>query len=156
MSVWFFMRYKSYVMKARQMLCEFNKTKRFDQCRSIGEDLLLHPWQNRVASPLRFSRIRILLFLMQNEHLNDHCSAYDSRDVSIVDRSKFSAKDHVLSGVSSKGDVTPPYSFEKTTASQKKFICMYYERLRNIGWLKCLKEHHRFFSKIVDQFEQAD
>ncbi|CAK9829643.1 Transposable element Tcb1 transposase [Anthophora retusa] len=103
------LRYKSYTIKVRQMLSEAARTKRVERC-----NLLLCSLRNNAAGRLRFfSDEKIFTVDAKINRRNDRWLAHDPEDIPIVSRTKFPANVHVLSVVSSEGDVMPPHFFNK-------------------------------------------
>lgn len=103
------LRYTSYVLKVRQMLSEAAKVKRVARC-----NLLLCSLKHEAAGRLRFfSDEKIFTVDAKVNRRNDRWLAHDPEDVPVVARTKFPASVHVLSVVSSEGDVMPPHFFKK-------------------------------------------
>jgi len=91
------------------MLSEAARTKRVELC-----NLLLCSLRNNAAGRLRFfSDEKIFTVDAKINRRNDRWLAHDPEDVPIVSRTKFPANVHVLSVVSSEGDVMPPHFFNK-------------------------------------------
>ncbi|CAK9827593.1 Transposable element Tcb1 transposase [Anthophora retusa] len=110
------LRYTSYVLKVRQMLSETAKTKRIARC-----NLILCSLKNEAAGRLRFfSDEKIFTVDAKVNRRNDRWLAHDPADVPVVARTKFPASVHVLSVVSSEGDVMPPHFFKKGETINKE------------------------------------
>ncbi|CAK9808822.1 hypothetical protein ANTQUA_LOCUS5758 [Anthophora quadrimaculata] len=91
------------------MLSEAARTKRVERC-----NLLLCSLRNNTAGRLRFvSDEKIFTVDAKINRRNDRWLANDPEDIPIVSRTKFPAHVHVLSVVSSEGDVMPPHFFNK-------------------------------------------
>jgi AraC-like DNA-binding protein len=103
------LRYSSYVLKVRQMLTENAKIRRLERCR-----LLLSSLKNEAAGRLRFfSDEKYFTTDPKINRRNDRWLAHDPQDVPVIGTTKFPASLHVLSVVSSEGDVMPPHFFQK-------------------------------------------
>ena len=103
------LRYNSYTIKVKQHLSEANKVKRVQRC-----GLLLNSLKHEAAGRLRFfSDEKIFTIEAKINRQNDRWLARDPADVPIMGRSKFPASVHVLSVVSSEGDVMQPHFFQK-------------------------------------------
>ena len=103
------LRYKSYVIRVRQMLSETVKIKRVARCK-----LLLCSLKNEAAERIRFfSDEKIFTVDAKINRRNDRWLAHDPENVPVVGRTKFPASIQVLSVVSSEGDVMPPHFFNK-------------------------------------------
>lgn len=103
------LRYKSYVIKVRQMLSEAARIKRVARY-----NLLLCSLKNEAAGRVRFfSDEKISTVDAKVNRKNDSWLAHDLEDAPVVARTKFPASVHVLGVVSSEGDVFPPHFFKK-------------------------------------------
>lgn len=103
------LRYTSYVIKVRQMLSEVAKLKRLARC-----NLLLCSLKHEASGRIRFfSDEKIFTVDAKVNRRNDRWLAHNPEDVPVVGKTKFPASVHVLSVVSSEGDVMPPYFFKK-------------------------------------------
>lgn len=103
------LRYTSYVLKVRQMLTEATKIKRIARCK-----LLLSSLKHEASGRIKFfSDEKIFTIDAKVNRKNDRWLAHDPSDVPVVGRTKFPASVHVLSVVSSEGDIMPPYFFLK-------------------------------------------
>lgn len=103
------LRYKSYVLKVRQMLSASMKEKRVAKC-----SVLLASIKHEAAGKLRFfSDEKIFTVDAKVNRRNDRWLAQDPEDVPVIGQTKFPASVHVFMSVSSKGHVMPPHFFLK-------------------------------------------
>ncbi|CAK9807113.1 Transposable element Tcb1 transposase [Anthophora quadrimaculata] len=119
------LRYASYVLKVRQMLSEAAKLKRFARCH-----LILCSLKHEAAGRIRFfSDEKIFTVDAKVNRRNDRWLAHNLEDVPVVGKTKFPASVHVLSVVSSEGDVMPPHFFQKGERITKE---VYLEVLKRV------------------------
>ncbi|XP_011135173.1 uncharacterized protein LOC105180667 [Harpegnathos saltator] len=119
------LRYTSYVHKVRQMLSKAVKAKRLAIC-----SLLVCSLKNEAASCFKFfSDEKIFIMDAKMNQKSSYWLAHDPEDISVVAKTKFPAIVHVLSVVSSEGDVMPPHFFQKGETVTKK---IYLEVLRTV------------------------
>ncbi|XP_011863807.1 PREDICTED: uncharacterized protein LOC105559817 [Vollenhovia emeryi] len=119
------LRYTSYVLKVRQMLSEAAKLKRLACC-----NLLLCSLKHEAAGRIKFfSDEKIFTMDTKVNRRIDRWLAHNSEDVPVVGKTKFPANIHVLSVVSSEGDVMPPHFFQKGETITKE---VYLEVLRTV------------------------
>ncbi|XP_032687204.1 uncharacterized protein LOC116851661 [Odontomachus brunneus] len=110
------LRFKSYVIKVRQMLSEAAKMNRVARC-----NLLLCSLKNEAAGRIRFfSDEKIFSVDAKVNRRNDRWLARDPEDVPIIARTKFPVSVHVLGVVSSEGHVMPPHFFQKKETVTKE------------------------------------
>ncbi|XP_072764892.1 uncharacterized protein [Anoplolepis gracilipes] len=103
------LRYKSYVIKVRQMLSETAKMKRVARCH-----LLLNSLKNEAARRIKFfSDEKIFSVDAKVNRRNDRWLAHDPDEVPVIARTKFPASVHVLGVVSNEGHIMPPHFFKK-------------------------------------------
>jgi len=102
------LRYKSYTLKIQQMLSEAARISRVARC-----NLLLCSLKNEASGRIRFfSNEKIFTVDVKINRRNDRCLAYNPEDIPVV-RTKCPANVHVLSVVSSEGDVMLPHFFKE-------------------------------------------
>ena len=102
------LRYKSYVLRLRQLLTTATKERRLAKCL-----LLVSSMKHETAGHLRFfSDEKIFSVDAKINRRNDRWLASDAEDVPIICRSKHPASIHVLLAVSSDGDVMEPHFFQ--------------------------------------------
>lgn len=102
------LRYKSYVQKVRQLLSDATRNKRLERCH-----ILLSSLKHSAAGRLRFfSDEKIFTVDAKINRRNDRWLAHDPSDVPFVGKTKFPSKIHVLSVVSSEGDIMAPHFFQ--------------------------------------------
>lgn len=103
------LRFKSYVIKIRQMLSESAKMNRVARC-----NLFLCSLKNKAAERIKFfSDEKIFSVDAKANRRNDRWLAHDPEDVPIIARTKFPASVHVLDVVSSKGHATTFFPKER-------------------------------------------
>lgn len=127
------LRYRSYVLKVRQLLTDAIKERRLAKCM-----LLLSSMKHETAGHLRFfSDEKIFTVDAKTNRRNDRFLAQDPEDVPIVCRTKYPASVHVLLVVSSEGDVMPPHFFDKGQMVTKE---VYLDILRNVvkPWMSAI------------------
>jgi len=125
------LRYKSYILKVRQMLSETAKAKRLARC-----NLLVCSLKHTAAGRIKFfSDEKIFTVDAKVNRRNDRWLAHDPEDVPVVARTKFPASVHVLSVVSSEDDIMPPHFFKKRETITKE---VYVEILRTTvkSWME--------------------
>ncbi|XP_019886946.2 uncharacterized protein LOC109610920 [Ooceraea biroi] len=119
------LKYTSYVLKIRQMLSEAAKLKRFARC-----NLLLCSLKHEAAGRIRFfSDEKIFTVDAKVNRRNDRWLAHNPEDIPVVGKTKFPANIHVLSVVSSEGDIMPPHFFQKRETVTKE---VYLKVLRTV------------------------
>ena len=127
------LRYASYVLKVRQMLSNAAKLKRLARC-----NLLLCSLKHEAASRIRFFSDEKIFTVDAKVNLrNDRLLAHNPEDVPVVGKTKFPASVHVLSVVSSEGDVMPPHFFQNGERVTKE---VYLEVLKTVikPWMQTM------------------
>lgn len=121
------LRYKSYVLKVRQMLSEDARRKRVAK-----GNLLLSSLKHDASGRIRFFSDEKIFTVEEylNRH-NDRWLARDPDEVPVVPRVKFPANVHVLGVVSSEGDVMPPHFFKKgETVTKEVYLDVLKKKVR--------------------------
>jgi hypothetical protein len=103
------LRYRSYVLKVRQMLSQEIKDKRVARCQHLLTSL-----KHDAASRIRFfSNEKIFVLDAKVNKRNDRWLAKDPEDVPIVGQTKHPASVQVLGVISSEGYIMPAHFFKK-------------------------------------------
>ena len=98
------------------MLSKAAKLKRLARC-----NLLLCSLKHEAAGRIRFFSDEKIFTVDAKVNLrNDRLLAHNPEDVPVVGKTKFPASVHVLSVVSSEGDVMPPHFFQKDSRKSHK------------------------------------
>lgn len=104
------LRYSSYVMRRGQFMTEQTKKNRYEKCQKLLRKIK-HPEEPQLL--WFFSDEKNFDQDQKVNRRNDRWLCQDPADVPHVMHTKFPATVMVLSIVSNKGDVMPPYFFEK-------------------------------------------